>query len=65
LLRPSGVSDGHVGGAATALARQADTDQALAVGEDDAAGHVVPGVALVALHDRELDAVDEQQFVET
>lgn len=55
---------GDVGGGAAAFARQADADEALADGEDDAAGHVVPGVALVALHDRELDAVDEQQFVE-
>ena len=46
------------------LAREADTYQALADGEDDAAVHVVPGVPLVLLHDRELHAVDQQQFVQ-
>jgi len=35
----------------TALARQADAHQAFAAGEDDAAVHVVPGVALVLRHD--------------
>ena len=42
-----------------ALARKADTNEALAVGEDDAVVMVIPGVPLVTLHHRELDAVDE------
>ena len=33
-------------------------------GEDDAAGGVVPGVGLVLAEDRELDAVDDEEFVE-
>ena len=52
------------GGGAGGFAGQADADEAFAVGEDDAAGGVVPGVALVALHDGELHAVDKQQFVQ-
>ena len=52
------------GGGAATLARQTNAYQAFAVGEDDAAGGVVPGVALVALHDGELHAVDEQQLVQ-
>ena len=59
-----GGGDAGAGGGAAAFARQAYAYQALAVGEDDAAGGVVPGVALVALHDGELHAVDEQQLVQ-
>ncbi len=59
-----GGGDAGFGGGAAAFAGQADADQAFAVGEDDATLDVVPGVALVALHDRELHAVDELQFVE-
>ena len=54
---------GAVGQVAVAgLAGQAYTDEAFAGGEDDAAGLVVPGVGFVLAHDRELDAVDGEQF---
>lgn len=43
---------------------QADADQTLARGEDDAPALVVPGIGLVLAHHRELDAVDGQQFVQ-
>ncbi len=59
-----GDGDAGFGGGAAAFAGQAYSYQAFAVGENDAALDVVPGVALVAFHDRELHAVDEQQFVE-
>ena len=59
-----GGGDAGFGCGAPAFAGQADADQAFAVGENDAPGDVIPGVALVALHDGELHAVDEQQFVE-
>jgi hypothetical protein len=49
---------------AFAFAREADAAEPLAVGEDDAAIHVVSGVALVLLHHRELHAVDGDQFIE-
>ena len=62
----SGGGDGAVGEREgdlrdffAALARKADTNEALAVGEDDAVVMVMPGVPLVTLHHRELDAVDE------
>jgi hypothetical protein len=42
----------------TTLARQADAHEALTIGEDGAAVDVVPGVALVLRHDRELHAVN-------
>jgi len=44
------------------FARQADTDQALGVGEDDTAIDVIPSITLVALHHRELHAVDQNQL---
>ena len=44
------------------LAGQANTDQALAGGEDDAAVGVVPGVGLVLAHDGELDTIEGEQF---
>ena len=54
---------GAVGQVAVAgFARQADADEAFAGGEDDAAGLVVPGVGFVLAHDRELDAVEGEQF---
>src|SRR5690606_2798379 len=54
---------GDVGQVAVAgFAGQADTDQAFAGGEDDAAGLVVPGVGFVLAHDRELYAIDGEQF---
>ncbi len=59
-----GGGDAGFGCGASAFAGQADADQAFAVGEDDAPMDVIPGVALVALHDGELHAVDEQQLVE-
>ena len=43
---------------------EADAGEALAGGEDDAAVLVVPGVAFVLLHHRELHAVDGDQFFE-
>ena len=46
-----GGLNSHVSGATTSLARQANTNQALAVGEDDMAGHVVPGITLVGDRD--------------
>lgn len=64
LLRLSGGGDGHIRGAATTLARQADACQTNIARENDATGHVVPGIALVLLHDRELHAIDEQQLIE-
>ena len=56
------VGGGDDGGGflAGAFARQADADEAFGIGEDDAAVEVVPGVALVLLHHRELHAVDQQ-----
>ncbi len=59
-----GGGEAGFGRGAPTFAGKADADQAFAVGEDDAPGDVIPGVALVALHDRELHAVDEQQLVE-
>ena len=47
-----------------ALPREANAAEALAGGEDDAAIAVVPGVAFVLLHHRELHAVDGDQFFE-
>jgi hypothetical protein len=46
------------------FAGESDAGEALAVGEHDAAIHVVPGVAFVLLHHRELHAVDGDQFFE-
>ena len=59
-----GEGERDFGGGAGALAGEADADEAFAVGEDDAAVAVIPGVALVLLHHGELDAVDELQLVE-
>lgn len=64
LANAVGGDDGAFGVLAVGLAGQADADQAFAGGEDDAAGGVVPGVALVLAHDGELHAVDGQQFVQ-
>ena len=44
------------------LAGQADADQALAGGKDDAASLVVEGFRFVLAHDGELHAVDGEQF---
>ena len=44
------------------LAGQADADQALAGGEDDAAGLVVDRFGFVLAHDRELHPVDGEQL---
>jgi len=44
------------------LAGEADAGKAL--GENDAARRVVPGVGLVRTEDGELDAVDSEEFVE-
>jgi hypothetical protein len=49
---------------AAALARQADADHALADRKHDAASDVVPSIPLIALHDRKLHAVDQQQFLQ-
>ena len=51
-------------GGASAFAGQTHADQTFAVGENDAPMDVIPGVALVALHNGELHSVDEQQLVE-
>ncbi len=53
-----------IGSTPFAFAGESDTAEALAVGEDDAAIHVVPGVPLVLLHHRELHAEDGDQFIE-
>src|SRR5690554_476094 len=44
------------------LAGQANADEALAGGEDDAAVLVIPGIGLVLAHHRELHAVDGEQL---
>ena len=44
------------------LSGQADADEALAGGEDDAAVLVIPGVGFVLAHHRELHAVDGEQL---
>ena len=59
-----GVLDGAFAVGAAGLARQADADQAPELGEDDTAVDVIPSIALIALHYRELHAVDQQQFVQ-
>ena len=53
-----------MGSSAFAFAGEADATEALAVGEHDAAIPVVPGVAFVLLHHRELHAIDGDQFIE-
>ena len=55
---------GLVDATARPLPREAHTRQPLAGCEDDAAIAVVPGVAFVLLHHRELHAVDGDQFIE-
>src|SRR5690554_3139376 len=66
ILGTLGRFDGVVGALVelllVGLACQADADEALAGGEDDAAVLVVPGVGLVLAHHRELHAVDGEQF---
>jgi hypothetical protein len=59
-----GQGEGDLGVFLAALAGEADADEALAAGEDDAAVEVIPGAALVALHHRELDTVDELQHLQ-
>lgn len=75
-----GVGDGALGGAGLevfdvvpadgvavfgfGVAGEADAGEAFAVGEDDAAVLVIPGVGLVLAHDGELDAVDGLELFE-
>ncbi|MNE52669.1 hypothetical protein D3C80_1473510 [compost metagenome] len=55
-----GKTNSAVGIALGGLAWQADADQALAGGEDNTALSVVPGVALILAHHRELHTIDGQ-----
>src|SRR5690606_12545520 len=54
--------DAYRRGIAAAFAGQTYTRQAFAIGKRKAAVDVVPGLAFIALHHGELDAVDKQQL---
>ena len=62
-VRPSGYSRVQSLSLRPDLAWQADADQSFAGGEYDSAFSIVPSVAFVLAHHRELNAVDGEQFV--